>query len=54
MKRPMVQCQSHPDLQWLLHIPIKFAYGSQAVGDKICPFSDLIFEVALLQIEAGR
>jgi FKBP-type peptidyl-prolyl cis-trans isomerase FklB len=43
-----------PGDKWLLHIPFNLAYGSQAVGDKIHPFSDLIFEVELLQIVGGR
>jgi FKBP-type peptidyl-prolyl cis-trans isomerase FklB len=42
-----------PGDKYLLNIPSYLAYGSRAVGDKIPPFSDLIFEVELLQI-AGR
>jgi FKBP-type peptidyl-prolyl cis-trans isomerase FklB len=42
-----------PGDKYLLHIPSYLAYGSRAVGEKIQPFSDLIFEVELLQI-AGR
>jgi FKBP-type peptidyl-prolyl cis-trans isomerase FklB len=42
-----------PGDKWLLHIPSHLAYGSQAVGDKIRPFSDLDFQVELLQI-VGR
>lgn len=41
-----------PGDKWLLHIPFRLAYGGRAVG-KIPPFSDLIFEVELLQITAG-
>jgi FKBP-type peptidyl-prolyl cis-trans isomerase FklB len=40
--------------KWMLHIPFNLAYGSQAVGDKIRPFSDLDFQVELLQIVGGR
>ncbi len=39
-----------PGDKWLLHIPFNLAYGGQAVGDKIRPFSDLDFQVELLQI----
>jgi FKBP-type peptidyl-prolyl cis-trans isomerase FklB len=38
-----------PGDQWVLYIPYSLAYGSRAVGDKIPPNSDLIFEVALIQ-----
>lgn len=43
-----------PGDKWLLHIPSYLAYGGQAVGDKIPPFSDLDFQVELLQIAGGR
>lgn len=39
-----------PGDEWLLHIPAHLAYGSRAVG-KIPPNSDLIFQVALLQVQ---
>ena len=42
-----------PGDKWLLYIPSNLAYGGRAVGGKIPPFSDLIFEVELLQI-VGR
>lgn len=43
-----------PGDKWLLHIPSRLAYGSQAVGNQIPPHSDLIFQVELLQIAGGR
>ena len=42
-----------PGDKWLLHIPSRLAYGGRAVGAKIPPYSDLIFEVHLLQITSG-
>jgi FKBP-type peptidyl-prolyl cis-trans isomerase FklB len=42
-----------PGDKWLLHIPYNLAYGGRAVGDKIPPFSDLIFQVELLQVNGG-
>lgn len=39
-----------PGDKWLLQIPSQLAYGSQAVGGKIPPNSDLIFRVELLQV----
>lgn len=42
-----------PGDKWMLQIPFNLAYGSQAVGDKIRPFSDLDFQVELLQIVGG-
>jgi len=39
-----------PGDQWVLYIPSRLAYGSQAVGGKIPANSDLIFQVALIQI----
>ncbi len=42
-----------PGDKWLLHIPSRLAYGSRAVGDKIPPHSDLIFQVELLQVFSG-
>lgn len=42
-----------PGDKWLLHIPANLAYGGRAVGDKIPPFSDLIFQVELLQVSGG-
>lgn len=43
-----------PGDKWLLHIPAPLAYGNRAVGSKIPPNSDLIFQVELLQIIGGR
>lgn len=43
-----------PGDKWQLHIPYHLAYGSRAVGDKIQPFSDLDFQVELLQIVGVR
>lgn len=40
-----------PGDEWLLHIPARLAYGERAVGGKIPPNSDLIFQVALLQVQ---
>ncbi|CAN5859379.1 hypothetical protein BH11VER1_BH11VER1_40780 [soil metagenome] len=42
-----------PGDKWLLNIPANLAYGGRAVGDKIPPFSDLIFQVELLQVSGG-
>ncbi len=42
-----------PGDQWVLYIPSRLAYGSRAVGDKIPPNSDLIFQVALIQVVKG-
>jgi FKBP-type peptidyl-prolyl cis-trans isomerase FklB len=42
-----------PGDKWLLHIPAPLAYGSRAVGSKIPPNSDLIFQVELLQVMGG-
>ncbi len=39
-----------PGDQWMLYIPSRLAYGSQAVGGKIPANSDLIFQVQLLQV----
>lgn len=39
-----------PGDKYLLYIPSNLAYGGRAMGDKIPAFSDLIFEVELLQI----
>ena len=39
-----------PGDKWLLHIPFNLAYGNQAVGGKIPPYSDLIFQVELLRV----
>lgn len=39
-----------PGDKYLLYIPSNLAYGPRAMGDKIPAFSDLIFEVELLQI----
>lgn len=42
-----------PGDKWLLHIPAHLAYGDRAVGGKIPPNSDLIFQVELLQVIGG-
>ncbi|TDU63147.1 FKBP-type peptidyl-prolyl cis-trans isomerase FklB [Prosthecobacter fusiformis] len=42
-----------PGDQWVLYIPSGLAYGSRAVGDKIPANSDLIFQVALIQVVGG-
>lgn len=42
-----------PGDKWLLQIPSHLAYGSRAVGAKIPPHSDLIFQVELLQVIGG-
>jgi FKBP-type peptidyl-prolyl cis-trans isomerase FklB len=39
--------------KWMLYIPSQLAYGSRAVGSKIPPNSDLIFQVELLQVVGG-
>lgn len=36
--------------KWVLYIPQELAYGSREAGDKIKPYSALIFEVELLEI----
>jgi FKBP-type peptidyl-prolyl cis-trans isomerase FklB len=40
--------------KWILYIPYDLAYGSRGNGDKIKPFSTLIFEVELLEINPKR
>ncbi|MES2507738.1 MAG: FKBP-type peptidyl-prolyl cis-trans isomerase [Verrucomicrobiota bacterium] len=42
-----------PGDKWLLLIPARLAYGNRAVGGKIPPNSDLIFQVELLEV-VGR
>jgi FKBP-type peptidyl-prolyl cis-trans isomerase FklB len=37
--------------KWKLYIPYQLAYGEQGSGQKISPYSTLIFEVELLDIE---
>ena len=37
--------------KWELYIPQELAYGAREAGDKIKPFSALVFEVELLEIE---
>lgn len=37
--------------KWELYIPQELAYGSRETGGKIKPFSTLIFEVELLEVE---
>jgi FKBP-type peptidyl-prolyl cis-trans isomerase FklB len=39
--------------KWMLYIPSHLAYGNRAVGGKIPPNSDLIFQVELLQVVGG-
>jgi FKBP-type peptidyl-prolyl cis-trans isomerase FklB len=43
-----------PGDEWLVYIPSRLAYGSQAVGSKIPPNSDLIFQMALLQVVGAQ
>lgn len=43
-----------PGDQWVLYIPSRLAYGNQAVGGKIPPNSDLVFQVALMQVMRGN
>ena len=42
-----------PGDKWMLNIPSTLAYGNRAVGGKIPPNSDLIFQVELLQVVGG-
>jgi len=42
-----------PGDQWMLYVPAHLAYGNRAVGDKIPANSDLIFQVALIQVTGG-
>ena len=35
-------------------IPQELAYGAQYAGDKIQPFSTLVFEIELLKVEAAK
>jgi len=37
--------------KWRLYVPFNLAYGDQAAGEHIKPFSTLIFEVELLDIK---
>jgi FKBP-type peptidyl-prolyl cis-trans isomerase FklB len=37
--------------KWKLYVPQNLAYGNRAAGDKIKPFSTLIFDVELIAIE---
>ena len=39
-----------PGDKWMLYIPSRLAYGSEAVGTKIPPNSDLIFQVEVLKV----
>ena len=40
--------------KWELYIPQELAYGSRMASDKIKPFSALVFEVELLEIEEKK
>ncbi len=42
-----------PGDKWILYIPYRLGYGGQAMG-KIPAYSDLIFQVELLQVNGGR
>ena len=42
-----------PGDQWVLYIPARLAYGNRAVGSKIPPNSNLVFQVALIQVGTG-
>lgn len=40
-----------PGDKWLLQVPFNLAYGAQGMPPKIPPFSELTFEVELLQVQ---
>jgi len=35
---------------WMLYVPYNLAYGSRQAGQKIKPFSTLIFKVELIKV----
>ena len=37
--------------KWILYVPQDLAYGARQAGEKIAPFSTLIFEIELVEVE---